>query len=129
MALLMGVRCVQGMAFGSPVVPEENRMLVVRLGSPVTDSKVLSLEKRSSQEMSPPRSRGDARLSVGTTITVEAPASTTVSYRGMFLPPRTMWSMVTTQSAPAMAMRLRTSPAGKLSAMDTTRDPARMMAR
>ena len=32
--------------------------------------------------------------------------------------------MVTTQSAPAMAMRLRTSPAGKLSAMDTTRDPA-----
>ena len=65
MALLMGVRCVQGMAFGSPVVPEENRMLVVRLGSPVTDSKVLSLEKRSSQEMSPSRSRGDAWLPVG----------------------------------------------------------------
>ena len=65
-------------------------MLVVRLGSPVTDSKVLSLEKRSSQEMSPSRSRGDAWSPVGTTITVEAPASTTVSYRGMVLPPRTM---------------------------------------
>ena len=60
---------------------------------------------------------------------VDAPASATVSLSGMVLPARTYRSMVTAQDAPAMAMRRRTSEAGKLSAMETTREPARTMAR
>ena len=87
MALLMGVRWFQGTAFGSPVVPDENSTLVVRYGSPVTDSKVSSFDKRSDQEMSPGRRRGMVTaawrpcsdLPDGTTMTVDAPASTTVS--------------------------------------------------
>ncbi len=128
-AALTGVSWVHGIAFGSPVVPDEKSTLVTRSGSPGTgsNSSAPPPSTRSAHHRSPRRSRIPAPVSTATARS--APASTTLSYMGRWRPARVMRSWVTTKPAPAMRSRAAISSGAKLSAIDTTAPPRATTAR
>src|SRR3954447_11299138 len=66
-AALIGVVWSQGIALGSPVVPEEKRMIVRAEGSRGTGVKSSRGERKSSQERSPGRSAVVDVSAAGTT--------------------------------------------------------------
>src|SRR5689334_9431931 len=126
----MGVACVHGIALGSPVVPEEKRMLVKASGLAGRAVNDDILTRNLFHSRSVPRSftASDDPL-LGHTMHARAPASTTLAYMGSVLPPRTSTSCVTATSARAIRSRVRISSGAKESAMETTTAPALTMPR
>ena len=123
-AHLTGVEWVQGIALGSPVVPDENRMLVGASGSQATGENASSALRNSSQLRSSARLIAAGRPPPASTIAAAASASITLAYRGSALPPRSISSCVKIALAPVMRSRTRISSAAKLSAMPTAVQPA-----
>ena len=128
-AHLSGVVWVQGIAFGSPVVPDENRMLVAASGAQATGVNAVSSLRNASQPRSPSRLTGAGRPPQPSTTAAGASASITLAYRGSALPPRRISSWVKIALAPVMRSRTRISSTAKLSAMPTAVQPANTMPR
>eukprot|EP01083_Nonionella_stella_P230586 814914_1 len=126
MADLIGEACVQGIAFGRPVVPDEKRMLLGSIASIMTDSKSwVVLFRKSFHEMSPSLSVStNVRPFSGKTTQRAASASLTRAYSGSVRSPRAITSCVKTSCARAIDKRTSISDGEKLSAMPTTTMPA-----
>jgi hypothetical protein len=127
MAHLIGVRWVHGIAFGSPVVPEENRMFMCASGEPATVGNGPSPPRKSSHRTSPGRSV--VALSVPATTQSIPDAATILSYMGRSLPARRNRSRVTINTGPVISRRRAISSGANESAMDTTTAPVATMPR
>ncbi len=127
MAALIGVSCVHGIALGSPVVPDENRTLVIDSGSAATGENGASSPRKSSHHTSPGSSAMPPPVS--TTTRRAGRALTAFSYIGSSRPARSTRSWVTTPTALVIASRVAISSEAKLSAIDTTTPPKATMPR
>mmetsp|Transcript_2474 Transcript_2474/g.4156 ORF Transcript_2474/g.4156 Transcript_2474/m.4156 type:complete len:243 (+) Transcript_2474:935-1663(+) len=131
-AHLIGVACVQGMALGSPVVPDEKRMLQMWSDGQLTVSKVVEAPfMKVSQLISNCGRMWDSTelcrvLSRPGRITTcaKSPKCRTLSKRGKYLAARYTTSWVKRALAWESLIRVSISWAEKLSAMDTTAQPA-----
>ena len=124
---LMGVTCVQGMAFGSPVVPDENRILIRSVGLAGWLMRQFYVGHQLHPRPGHPVRKDDP--SPPTTIARGALASRHTFVQRDDLSPRVYAATQQTPDASAIWSRRSISAAAKLSAIETTGQPAYTAAR
>src|ERR1017187_8370423 len=126
---LMGVVWSHGMALGSPVVPEEKRILVVSSGAHAAASNRSVELKNLYHPTSPARRSVHPFRFSESTMAVGALARQTFSYIGRDFPARVIASCVNTALALPIRKRLSISSLGKLSGIEMTAAPALIIPR
>ena len=124
---LIGSIWDQGIALGSPVVPDEKSTFVNAVASLTTGSTESPAPSMPSQDTSPSRSGRPAPVS--TTIAFPTPAFATFVYIGCSASPHLVTSCVMASEASEMRILVAISSGEKLSAMETTTAPAHTQAR
>src|SRR5689334_381801 len=108
------------MAFGVPLVPEENKIVRGSLGSQETEGKSSSSSavlKKSVQERSWERNWAIRSSAAGRTMVFGPLILVSLSYNGSTLPPRIIWSWQKTSSTLVISRRVSISFGEKLSGM------------